>query len=199
MKKILGAAIAAVALSLVLAGCAGTSGNPSPSATATRSSTPSADDLQGGTQPGTLTPVLAFADTPEISGYCPLDVKAVHLHQLPVKATDAMVCASSVGDTDGSVVTTVSKVTGGLDELIKAYSVPNAPVNKGVICTLQLEDPLLVWLTYPGERNYPVYAPVDECGFPTPEAKQAYTALTLQPIAKFTTGADGTVTTTIIN
>jgi hypothetical protein len=202
VKKSLALFVAAAAMVIALAGCSTPSASPSSSpsdSTSAVTSTPDADDFQGGTQPGTLTPVIPFVAAPELDQYCPLDVPPAHLHQSADLVTGATVCGTKFDDDQLSTsTTTVSAVTGGLPELLEAYSVPNAPVEEGVMCTLQLEDPALVWVTYPGERSYPIYAPVDKCGFPTPEAAAAYSALTLQPIMSFTKNADGTITTTVI-
>ncbi|WP_157439155.1 hypothetical protein [Agreia sp. Leaf244] len=184
----------AVAAMLALTSCAGSGDSSTPTPTPTPTS--SADDIQGGTQPTSKVPLAAFPDSEELASWCPLDVEAVHLHQLTATVSSAAVCSTELGD-DGFATTTVSSVSGGLDELLAAYAVPNAPVDPTVICTLQLEDPLLVWLTYPGERSYPVYAPVGPCGFPTDEAKAAYTALELTPVVSFTQTDSGVTTTDI--
>lgn len=183
-------ALAAVAVMLALTSCASSADSPTPSP----SSSPG--DIQGGTQPTSTVPLVAFPDSQELAAWCPLDVEAVHLHQLTATVSSAAVCSTELGD-DGFPTTTVSAVSGGLDELLAAYAAPNAPLDPTVICTLQLEDPLLVWLTYPGERSYPVYAPVGPCGFPTDEAKAAFTALELTPVVSFTQTATGVTTTDI--
>jgi hypothetical protein len=184
---------AAASVVLGLTSCAG-AGADSPSDTPAPSAT--AGDLQGGTQPTSRVPLVAFPDSDELSAWCPLDVEAVHLHQLAVEVSSAAVCSTTIGD-DGQPTTTVSAVSGGLDELLAAYAEPNAPLDPSIICTLQLEDPILVWLTYPGERSYPVYAPVSPCGFPTDEAKAAFTALELTPVVSFTQTDAGVTTTDI--
>lgn len=197
MKKTILITLAAAFTALALTACAtgdaegGATGGGSPSATPTSSS-----DLQGGTQPTTKLPVVAFPDSEELASWCPLDVEAVHLHQLEATVSSAVVCSTSMG-ADGMMTTTVSTVSGGLDQLLAAYAVPNAPVDPSVLCTLQIEDPLLVWLTYPGERSYPVYAPVSPCGFPTDEAKAAFSALELTAVASFTETSTGVTTTDI--
>lgn len=190
MKKIVLLAAASASLLLALTACSGTGGSPSASPT----SKPA--DIQGGTQPTTLVPLAAFPDSDELAAWCPLDVAPVHLHQLTATVSSAAVCSTSRVD-DGFATTTVSTVSGGLDELLAAYAVPNAPVDATIMCTLQVEDPLLVWLTYPGERSYPVYAPVGPCGFPTDEAKAAFAALELTPVVSFSETPDGITTTEI--
>ena len=190
MKRPALLALAAVAVMFAFTACASSGGSAAP----TPSSSP--DDIQGGTQPTSRVPLTAFPDSEELAAWCPLDVEAVHLHQLTATVSSAAVCSTELGD-DGFATTTVSSVSGGLDELVAAYAAPNAPVDPTVVCTLQLEDPLLVWLTYPGERSYPVYAPVGPCGFPTDEAKAAYTALELTPVVSFTQTATGVTTTDI--
>jgi hypothetical protein len=190
VKKTVRLAVAGASLLLALTACSGTAGSPSTSPTVFPA------DLQGRTQPSTLVPLSAFPDSPELAAWCPLDVESVHLHQLSATVSSAAVCSTSRAE-DGFATTTVSAVSGGLDELLAAYAVPNAPVDTTIACTLQLEDPLLVWLTYPGERSYPVYAPVGPCGFPTDEAKAAFTALELTPVVSFAETSDGITTTDI--
>jgi hypothetical protein len=188
VKKTILLAVAAVSLLSALTACSGSGAAPETPPAA------SPADIQGGTQPATLVPLVAFPDSDELAAWCPLDVEPVHLHQLTATVTSAAVCTTSVGD-DGVPTTTVSTVAGGLDELLATYAVPNAPVDATIMCTLQVEDPLLVWVTYPGERSYPAYAPVGPCGFPTDEAKAAFAALELTPVVSFTDTADGVTTT----
>ncbi|WP_374946438.1 hypothetical protein [Agreia sp.] len=188
MKKIVLLAAAAVSVLLALTACSSSANSSSPSPTA------SPTDIQGGTQPTTKLPLAEFPESDELAAWCPLDGAAVHLHQLTADISSAAVCLTSMGD-DGFATTTVSAVSGGLDELVTAYAAPNAPVDPAVICTRQLEDPLLVWITYPGERSYPVYAPVGPCGFPTDEAKAAFAALELTPVVSFTETPEGVTTT----
>jgi hypothetical protein len=191
VKKTLLLAMAAVSVVLALTSCAGgdsPAASPSPS--------PTQSDLQGGTQPSSTVPLAAFPDSDELAARCPLDVEAVHLHQLTATVSSAVVCSTTTGD-GGFSTTTVTAVGDGLDELLVAYAVPNAPVDPSIMCTLQLEDPLVVWLTYPGERSYPVYAPVGPCGFPTDEAKAAFAALELTPVVSVTETASGVTTTDI--
>ena len=190
MRKSALLALAVASAMLALTSCASSGGSPTP----TPSSSPA--DIQGGTQPTSRVPLTTFPDSPELAAWCPLDVESVHLHQLTAMVSSAAVCSTELGD-DGFATTTVSSVSGGLDELLAASALPNAPVDPTIVCTLQLEDPLLVWLTYPGERSYPVYAPVGPCGFPTDEAKAAFTALELTPVASFTQTATGVTTTDI--
>jgi hypothetical protein len=190
VKRSILLAAASASLLLVLTACSGAGSSPS------TSQTPPPADIQGGTQPGTLTPIIALPDSDEIAAWCPLDTPPVHLHQLTTEVTSAAVCSTSLS-AEGLSTTTVSAVSGGFDELLSAYAEPNAPVDATIVCTLQLEDPLLIWLTYPGERSYPVYAPVGPCGFPTDEAKAAFTALELTPVVSFTETPDGITTTDI--
>jgi len=184
---LLAATVLLTALSLTACSSVG----DAPAATPT-----SSGDLQGGTQPVSTVPIVEFPDSDELAAWCPLDVEAVHLHQLETTVQSAAVCSTSLGS-DGFTTTTVSAVSGTLDELLAAYAEPNAAVDPSVVCTLQIEDPLLVWLTYPGERSYPVYAPVGPCGFPTDEAKAAFSALELTPVVSFMETPTGVTTTDI--
>lgn len=66
----------------------------------------------------------------------------------------------------------VDRLEGSPDELLAAYAVPNKPPSSGA-CTLQVEDPLIIWVVR-DDGTTPVYAPKDECGFPTAAARAAH-------------------------
>jgi hypothetical protein len=190
VKRSILLAAASASLLLVLTACV-SSGT---------SSTPSATEIPGDdteTARPTTTQVLSvFPASAELDEWCPRDVDAVHLHQPAAEVVDSFVCTIGVDAADMTTVT-VNKVTGGLDELLTAYSELDALVDPDGSCTQPIVDPLAVWLSYPGERSYPVYAPVGPCGFPTDEAKAAFTALELTPVVSFTATPDGITTTDI--
>ena len=189
MTRVFGGLLGAVAL-LLISGC---------SAASPPTSFP--DGIQGGVQPTTKQPfsnipelATSFPDEAELEGWC-TPVEAVHLHEDPDRVPQAVVCEGVLLD-DRSTVVTVSRITGGLDELLDAYALPNAVVDHGAVCTEPIVDPLLVWLVYDEETSYPVYAPADECGFPQPKAADAYAAVTLEKVVTVTTSVNGDVTVT---
>lgn len=184
-------------MALTLTGCTSGAGNePSPTPTYTVTPAPTGEPSDGTARPSSLIPLQQFVPTIEVNDYCPLDPQPVHLHQVDRTVDAAYLCTSSLSVTDGSLTTTISQVGGGLDELVAAYSVPNEAVDPNGMCTLQLEDPLLVWVIYPGQRSYPIYAPVTSCGFPQDEARAAYNALTLTTVGEYSQALDGAISTT---
>lgn len=188
---VVGLGLAALALS----GCA-SGGTATPTPTYTVTPAPTEEPSDGIARPSSITPLEQFVPTIEVNDYCPLDPQAVHLHQLERTVEAAYLCTSKLSATDGSLTTTISQVDGGLDELVAAYSVPSEAIVPDGMCTLQIEDPLLVWVIYPGQRIYPVYAPVNACGFPLDEARAAYAALTLTTVGEFSQTPDGVISTT---
>lgn len=186
-NRLLGGLFGAVAL-LLISGCSATS-----------SPTSFPDDIQGGVQPTTKEPfsnipelAAQFPDEAELDGWC-TPVEAVHLHEDPERVSQAFVCEGALLD-DLSTMVTVSRITGGLDELLGTYALPNAPVDSDTFCAQPVVDALLVWLVYDEETSYPVYAPADKCGFPQPEAADAYAAVTLEKVATVTKSVNGDVT-----
>lgn len=170
---------------IALAGCAQTPGgsvvgsaDPSPSASPTA-------------EPGLKAPIAPVTD-PEILAYCPAEA-ATHFDGDIEAVTSITVCSvdelQSVEQTGSGTIERASRVDTGGAELLKAYSLPNAIATDGP-CIALAADPLIVWLTV-GDTIQPVYAPVDECGFPTDAAAAAYAGLTLVII---TQTSDSTVT-----
>lgn len=177
MRKPL-ALVTIAALSLVLSACGGTGAGPvkqSPSPRSSASATPSTTPAVKLAQPSRTRPLAPFADQ-AILAYCP-DVPAVHFDGKAADIAKATVCtsvASATGRTESA-----SWVNFGLDALLSAYGEPNQPIAKSS-CTRVAKDPLIVWLTGTDGTLYPVYAPVDGCGYPSPDAIDAYQSAGLQ-------------------
>ena len=159
------AAVAAVIL-LALTACMGgsPSGGPTPE-------TPT-------TQPNTLGLVrpLVPPTHPHILRYCPAE-DAVHFTGDPAAFDTVYVC--TVEDVPPSqnglprTKQTVDRIApDGVAALLTAYSTPNAAPTDGA-CIAMAADPLIVWVVE-GDDVVAVRAPVDECGFPTPEAAEAF-------------------------
>jgi hypothetical protein len=176
-----GLPVAAALLTLVLAACAPTADGPvSPYLTAA----PGANGP--GTAPGEGIFPLVPATHAHVQLQCPL-VSAVHYDpaQIPLEeVTGVYVCTTVPYDDapDGTpqIEEFVDRVAeADIPGLLEAYAVEDAERPDDVACTLQLVDPLIVWIHYADERITPVYAPTDECGFPDPAAAAVYDGLEL--------------------
>lgn len=188
MRKPL-ALVTIAALSIVLSACGGSgpaavkpSQAPRPAASATPSATPSAKLAQ----PSRTRPLVSFNDT-AILAYCP-DVPAVHFDGKAAAIEKATIC-TSVPTTSGTKES-ASWVNFGLDALLSAYGEPNQPITREQ-CIRVAKDPLIVWLTTTDGTIYPVYAPVDACGYPSSAAIDAYQSAGLQILYEADFDADG--------
>lgn len=168
---------------VVLVGCTATEPrSPSPSPTA-------AIGADGpGTAPGPGIFPLVPATHAHVQRQCPL-VPAVHYDSTSIPPDDvesAYVCTtqpySDAPDGSPQIEEFVDRVaTADLPALLDAYAAPDAERTDGV-CGLVGHDPLIVWLHYADERITPVYAPQDECGFPSDDAVAAYQTLELHRV-----------------
>ena len=180
------AAVAVLAIALALAGCGapGTPGTPSPEPTA---------------EPALTRPLFPLS-APEVLEYCP-DIAAVHFDGDVDAVIEVYVCTaddilstddSTDNSTDGATgdiipsVQRASRVTRGAEELLDAYSQPNAPKTTGA-CIELAADPLIVWLKT-ADGITPVYAPVDECGFPADDPSEAFLAVQLEALVEIRLG-----------
>lgn len=177
------------ALSVILSACGGSNPDPvkpshvpRPTASVTPSATPKAEIAA----PSRTRPLAAIT-SPDILAYCP-DTAAVHFDGKTDDVTKATVCtsvASATGSTESA-----SDVNFGLDALLSAYSAPNQSVTTDR-CRRVATDPMIVWLTKKGGTIYPVYAPVDGCGYPSPGAIDAYQSTGLQILNEVDLDAHG--------
>jgi len=182
-----GLTAAALCCALVLAGCAVGAPDPGdgPSGTPTPSPAPTAE-------PVLLTPLYPVT-VRELLEYCP-GTPAQHFDGLVDSVTEVYVCsASDILSVDGAApgaevpgVQRASRVTGGADELLLAYSEQNAAATTGA-CIELAADPLIVW-TATADGITAIYAPVDECGFPTRTATDAFNAVALETILEVRLG-----------
>ncbi|MBX3193493.1 MAG: hypothetical protein KF727_00135 [Microbacteriaceae bacterium] len=177
------AIVAGVAvLGALLAGCAGSGAGelPDPYLTA----------VPGEHGPGTppagegVYPIVP-ATHAHVQLWCPL-VSAVHYdaEAIPADTVEgAFVCTTAPWDDAPDGTAQIEEFVDRVDAddvpgLLEAYAVPDAEPTDGM-CTLELRDPLIVWLHHADQRITPVYAPRDECGKPTPEATAVYEGLDL--------------------
>jgi hypothetical protein len=177
MRKPL-ALVTIAALSIVLSACGGSSPTavkPSQTPRPTASATPSATPTAKLAQPSRTRPLVSFTD-PAILGYCP-DEPAVHFDGKAAAIEKATICTSV--PTASGTTESASWVNFGLDALLSAYGEPNQPITREQ-CIRVATDPLIVWLTTTKGTIYPVYAPVDGCGYPSPGAIDAYKSTGLQ-------------------
>ena len=162
-----GLAAVFAALMLTLAACA--PGSPASDASSSDSPTPQPSYL------GLVRPLLPPTH-PHILRYCPA-IDAVHFTGDPGAFDKVYVC--TVEDVPPSqnglprTKQTVDRIDpDAVAALLTAYSAANAPPTDGA-CIAMAADPLIVWIVE-GDDVVAVRAPVDECGFPTPEATQAF-------------------------
>jgi len=177
--------VVAVALAAgLLTGCADGAGeSPSPYLTAVPGEHGPGTPPEG---PGVFP--LVPATHAHVQLWCPL-VPAVHYDDAaipPDTVESAYVCTTAPWDDapDGTpqIEEFVDRVADAdLPALLEAYAVADAEPTDGM-CTLELRDPLIVWLHHGDEQITPVYAPWDECGKPTPEATAVYEGLELHRI-----------------
>lgn len=179
--------IAVISLALVACGKAApskVSSGPSPKPTI--SSTPSPPPPAKEAQPSRTRPLVPLTD-PDILAYCP-DEPAVHFDGKTKEVAKATICTSVTSAT--GTTESASWVNFGLDALLSAYGAENAKVTQEP-CTRVAKDPLIVWLTDNAGKIYPVYAPVDRCGYPSAAAVDAYQAAGLQILYEADLDANG--------
>ena len=145
--------------------------------------------------PSTAEPVLSRPLMPvtarELLEYCPA-ADAERFDGDTAAVLDIHVCSASdilsTNDGDGHDSGTgavpdlqrASRVVAGGDVLLAAYSAPNEPATAGA-CIQLAADPLIVWVRTSAGIT-PIYAPVDECGFPTRAATDAFNGVDLETI-----------------
>lgn len=164
------------ALAFLLAGCAGSGASSGPSV-----------DPSPTAEPGLTKPLVPLT-APEVLEYCPSE-EAVHFDGDVAAVDEVYVCSGSDmlsvdGQAPGIVpgIQRASRVAGGLDALLAAYAKPNAGATAEA-CIELAADPLIVWVKS-SDTITPVYAPVDECGFPTDAAAEAFTTVRLETIVE---------------
>ncbi|MHB1171739.1 MAG: hypothetical protein ACYCZY_04455 [Lacisediminihabitans sp.] len=189
MRKPL-ALLTIAALSLALAACSTTTGPGAPTRAPTQSasSTPTTTPTAREARPALTKPLVPLTDT-HILSYCP-DVAAVHFEGLANQVTHASMCTSTPDPSTKGTTESAYWVNFGLDQLLAAYSVPNATASTGACASIG-KDPFIVWLTGADGVIHAVYAPVDGCGLPTDAATAAYRAVGLQVLYEVTLDANG--------
>lgn len=163
-KKVFILTASLLGLTLVLSGC----GEPEPTVKPQPTSTIA--------QPQQLTP-LNPATGSEIEKYCPL-VDAVSLEESGISALTkemktAYFCEQVYDETSQMTYNVAYQAESGLNTTLLAYSEPSEKIVQDQMCTLQLSDPLIIWVVSAGDKPIPVYAPVDTCGAPTVAAAEA--------------------------
>lgn len=159
MKKLIGITILGC---LVLVGCASPAPTPSNEPVA-----PSNPPVY--TQPGSLTPLSPATSEFALTVCPPMD--ALHLTQIETQEYPAVYVCGTDFETNEEYV---REITVGAGELLEVYRTENAILNPAISCVAMLADPLIVWVTDMAGDRIPVYAPVDECGFPQETAVKAW-------------------------
>ena len=171
--------LVAAAVVTLLAGCGASSPESDPYLTA-------APGASGpGTAPGEGVFPLVPATHPHVQRQCPL-LSAVHYDPGAIAPGDVegvFICTTApytdAPDGTPQIVEFVDRVASAdVSGLLEVYSAPDADRTDDP-CAAMLRDPLIVWLHYGDEQITPVYAPMDECGFPADDAAAVYDGLDL--------------------
>lgn len=189
-KQVVVSTIIAVSSLLLLAGCSNpTKPTPTPAPTGEGIAPGEPSPGSATAQPASKFPFIRVTDA-EALNYCP-DVEAVHLQDSGISLMTTEIKHAYLCQDDSLVepaedgkpkTVTVFEVTDGLFSLLEAYSAENASVTPATTCILSLPSPLIVWVSGGNNGITPIYAPVDECGFPQQEAAEAYRTLKTEPL-----------------
>lgn len=193
-KQVFISTIVAVSSLVLLAGCSNPgppTGPPAPTNEGIAVGEPNPNSSKA--QPASKFPFIRVTDK-EALKYCP-DVEAAHLQDsgislMTTEIKHAYLCQDDSfiePAEDGKPKTvTVLEVKDGLFDLLEAYSAENASMNPAATCNLSLPSPLIIWVSGGSNGITPIYAPVDECGFPQQKAAEAYRALKTEPLLTVT-------------
>ncbi len=183
-----------VVLGLSLAACSTTKQDAvtttAPRSTPMASATPSSAAAAKEATPSRTIPLVPLTDS-NILGYCP-NIPAVHFDGKTDDVTKVTICTSITSATGRTE--SANWVNFGQDALLSAYSETNAQVTPDS-CIRTAKDPLLIWLTRKDGTIYPVYAPVDACGYPNADSVAAYNATGQQILYEADLDANGNPTT----
>lgn len=161
------AAIAGVAL--LLAGCATAAlpgGEPSPE------ETPAPEF--------TALPLVPLTQ-PDVLAYCP-DEPAGHLDVAGAEVVEVFRCSTEFGLDGAAGVEHVARLADDPAALLAAYGADDEERPADQVCTLDLADPLILWLELATGDTVAVRAPVDVCGKPQPDARAALEAATFESV-----------------
>lgn len=179
--------VAVVGAALLLTACTAPQGEGDPAPP-----NPYITAVPGANGPGTAPGPGVFPIVPATHAHvqlqCPL-VSAVHYDSglvPPEEVASVYICTTrpytDAPDGTPQIEEFVDRVAGDdLPALLEAYAAPDAPRGEGS-CDLALHDPLIIWLHYGDEQITPVYAPQDECGFPSAAAAAVYSGLELHRV-----------------
>ena len=113
---------------------------------------------------------------------CP-DVPIEHLDVEPPEVVAVFHCTADFHEVEGVMnkVQYVNELQEDPTSLLEAYAVPDQPKTDGA-CTMELRDPLILWLELRDGSFVAAYAPLDECGKPQQAAAEAFDAADFQEI-----------------
>jgi len=160
--------VAIAAAALLLTGCATASppGSPAPE------ETPAPEY--------TALPLVPLTD-PEVLASCPLEPAG----RLAVPAAE-VVEVYRCGVTFGADATTGEEVVDRLAEdpatLLEVYAAADEIRPDDVVCTLEMPDPLILWLELTTGDIVAVRAPTDQCGKPQAAARDAVATATFETV-----------------
>ncbi len=127
---------------------------------------------------------------PAVLEYCPA-MEAVHFEGFVAPYEFVYACRAGENRASDGVTTygswQVAYRIADPHELLEVYASPNATRRVGP-CPSYPADPLILWVHGHGTIEA-VYAPVDECGFPSDDAVTAYANADRRVIVEFDQGA----------
>lgn len=154
--------VAVAVAAVLLAGCATAAPPGSPGSSAPEE-TPAPEY--------TALPLLP-PTAPEVLAYCPVE-PAGHLAIAAAEVVEVHRCGVRFGADGATGTETVERLVDDPADLLAAYAVADAERPDDVMCTMDLADPLILWLELTTGDIVPVRAPTDECGKPQPDAQAA--------------------------
>ena len=164
------ALLAIGAAALLLAGCA-TAALPGGAGGAPEETEPPAY---------TATPLVPLRH-PDVVALCP-DAPARHLDVAAAEVVGVLRCTTEIGVDGAPSVERVDRLAGDPAELLAAYAADDEAAPSDQVCTLDLADPIILWLELAAGQTIAVRAPVDVCGKPQAAAKAAVEAATFEPV-----------------
>ena len=102
---------------------------------------------------------------PDVLAYCP-DLPAGHLAVAAAEVVEVFRCTTEFGLDGAPTIEYVDRVVEDRDALLEAYDTADTGRPADQMCTLDMADPLILWLELATGDTVAVRAPTDECGKP---------------------------------
>lgn len=118
---------------------------------------------------------------PEVLAYCP-DEPAAHLAVSGAEVVGVLRCSTVLGLDSATGSERVERLVDDPADLLAAYAAADAERPTDQVCTLDMADPLILWLELATGETIAVRAPVDACGKPQAEARAALDAAAFETV-----------------